>query len=121
MQLLEYKWEEKIGPVIYIRIKHTRLGLCFCHRMKERSVKFLGLEKYFCARCLGILLGGTFSFLLALVNFRIETWLAFLLMVPMVVDGATQMAFRESNNILRMATGGLFGVGMLFMIVNLIN
>ena len=53
--------------------------------------------------------------------FRPSLWVCFILMIPMVVDGAVQMFTRyESNNRRRFVTGFLFGYA-LFMIFAIIT
>ena len=110
---LDYFWDRRIGPVLVIRINEHNFGLCLCHRMKERSIWFFGLEKYLCARCLGILLGGLLGILLFRVLYQIPPIGAFLLLIPMLIDGFSQaFGWRDSTNQLRLITGFLFGLGM---------
>jgi len=54
----------------YKKMFNKELGFCLCHRLEERSIKFLGLEKYFCSRCLGILLGGFFGAILKIIGIK---------------------------------------------------
>lgn len=110
---IKYKWDEKIGPIFYIKIGNKNYGICFCHRIKERSIKFFGIERYLCSRCLGILLGGVFAISLHFLNYHLSFMLSILLTVPLLLDGFTQFFnFRHSNNALRLFTGILFGVGL---------
>ena len=42
--------------------------------------------------------------------------LSVLLLLPLIVDGVTQMIhLRKSNNLLRFVTGFLFGIGYLYL------
>ena len=54
--MFEFKWKERIGPIIYLS-KDKKYSLCLCHKNKNRTIKFLGFEKFLCSRCLGVLFG----------------------------------------------------------------
>lgn len=103
-----------LGPKIAVEVAGREVGLCLCHRRKDRSLPFLGLERWLCARCLGILLG---SLAAAVVVLHLGvalpwTW-GVALAAPLVVDWGTQfVGWRESTNGLRLATGILFGLAM---------
>jgi uncharacterized membrane protein len=91
-----------------------------CHQMPERSLIIAGYEMPFCARDTGIyfgcLLGALMPFMpLRRPAFVRSLWFCLLIMLPMAVDGVSQTIFdmRESTNALRLATGFLFGVGMV--------
>lgn len=88
-----------------------------CHRKPERSFFFRGHQFPVCARCTG--------FYIALVLYFIYTYyfyvdynpllltIAVLLLVPAGIDGTTQLfELRESNNILRLITGLMGGLGL---------
>lgn len=89
----------------------------FCAQTPSHSFFIAGYQVCLCARCLAIyssvLLGGL---LLALLRGRRDIgalgWRFWLLaMVPMALDGGTQLfGLRESNVALRLLTGGLFGL-----------
>jgi len=90
----------------------------FCHRIPERTFKLK--ERYFplCARCTGIWISGI-SFLLFVAFFPITydigklTLLAIVLILPMIIDGTTQLfGMRNSNNIIRFCTGLLGGISL---------
>ena len=113
----DYFWDEKIGPVLILNVKNKDYGLCLCHRKQERSVPFFGLEKYLCARCLGLFFGGCLGIALNQINFDLPPFLATLCLLPMLVDGFSQaFRIRESNNKLRVLTGFLFGFGLPSML-----
>lgn len=112
----ELKWETEIGPIFYLYFKKYKIGLCFCHRRKDRSIWFFGLEKIFCARCLGIFLGGLIAVVIYKNSIILPSSYAIVCIIPLVVDGLIQGFFqRESNNYLRLLTGGLFGIGFLML------
>jgi len=113
----DYFWDKKIGPIFIINIKNKNYGLCLCHRRPERSIPFFGVEKYLCARCLGLSLGGSLGIVLNQIDFFVSPILTLLLLVPMLIDGFSQaFQLRESNNKLRLLTGFLFGFGMPSML-----
>jgi uncharacterized membrane protein len=111
---IQFAWKEKIGPVMYITFRGKQYGFCACHHDPDRSVPFFGLEKYFCSRCLGIILGAVAGICLRVLHIQIPLLVALALMIPLVVDGGTQaLDLRMSNNYLRLATGFLCGLGIL--------
>ncbi|HLV99726.1 MAG TPA: DUF2085 domain-containing protein [Ktedonobacterales bacterium] len=96
---------------------HTYHGLC--DQVPSHSYYLFGHQVCLCERCLAIyttfLLGGL---ALAIVPRLRQTarplhwWLWLLLMVPMALDGGTQLlGWRESDLLLRTITGFLFGLG----------
>lgn len=96
------------------------LHFVLCHQKPERSFFWKGKQFPVCARCTGIYLG-YLSF--PLFNFEIihlSSWISILLSAPTLIDGLTQ-AFckRESNNVLRLLTGLLAGVGLMALVVNI--
>lgn len=98
----------------------TSLHFVLCHQKPERSFFWKGKQFPVCARCTGIYLG-YLSF--PLFNFEVislSSWISILLCVPTIVDGLTQ-AFckRESNNVLRLITGLIAGVGLMALVVNI--
>ncbi|MDO5835376.1 MAG: DUF2085 domain-containing protein, partial [Methanobacterium sp.] len=87
---IEYTMDKDIGPVIICNFLDKRVGLCFCHKNEERSIKFLKLEKFFCSRCLGVFFGFFIGAFLRIINIEISFYLFILLILPLVVDGTTQ-------------------------------
>ena len=114
---LEYAKYQDVGPVIHLQIKTTKLAFCLCHRQKDRSVEFFGLENYFCARCLGIILG-IISGAVSSIFFQSISYIFIIMMVvPLIIDGLTQsLGLRTSCNPLRLVTGVMFGYGMALLV-----
>ena len=116
---LEYNWDNSIGPILYITIKNRKIGLCFCHKKKDRSIPFFGLENVFCSRCLGIFLGFLIGLMISKFFLIISINWAILFTIPLIFDGFTQLLhLRESNNKLRFITGIFFGIGVVILIKN---
>lgn len=96
------------------------LHFVICHQKPERSFFWKGKQFPVCARCTGIYLG-YLSF--PLFNFELialSSWISILLSLPTIIDGLTQAYFkRESNNVLRLLTGILAGVGLMALVVNI--
>jgi len=93
-----------------------------CHQMFQRSLIFAGFEMPFCARDTGIYVGCLVGAALPLAGLKLprrlaSVWVCGLLMVPLAVDGVSQtiLDMRESSNLLRVATGLLFGFGMVYV------
>jgi uncharacterized membrane protein len=95
----------------------TRWRLLFrfmCHGIPERCLLLFGVPMPICARCVAIyvgLLAGLLLFpLLPLLRERFMRTVAFAALVPLGIDGLTQLAgLRESTNPLRIATGLVAG------------
>lgn len=107
-----------MGPTLIFKFKRTKIGFAFCHRRKERSIKMLGYTFPLCARCTGLWLGFGMGFLFRILGSHIPLIFAITLMLPLIIDGSTQhFGLRESNNLLRLLTGILFGIAthMLFL------
>jgi uncharacterized membrane protein len=91
-----------------------------CHQMPERSIIIGNVEMPFCARdtaiYIGCIVGALAPFAVKPPRFAKSLIFAGLLMTPMAVDGVSQTIFsmRESSNALRIITGFLFGVGMVY-------
>ena len=118
LKLLIFEWDTDIGPILFLNIENRSFGFCFCHRRKDRSIRFFGLEHFFCSRCLGILIGGTVGLVFVIFQYQIEIILSVLLMLPLIIDGFLQaFHYRESNNVSRLITGFLFGIGLQFFLV----
>lgn len=86
-----------------------------CHGRVERCIPLFGVPMPICARCAGIylgLLGGLALFrLIPLLRERLMRGIAIAAVVPLAVDGLTQLAgLRESTNALRIATGVIAGL-----------
>lgn len=89
-----------------------KLHVTFCHRKPERSFFWKAKQFPVCARCTGIHIGYiAFPFFMFNV-FVLNIYWTLALMLPTYIDGFTQ-AFckRESNNILRVTTGLMAGIG----------
>jgi len=115
----EFRWTRHIGPLLIIKYKKKRIGIAFCHRQKNRCLTISGHTSFLCARCIGILIGFLLYYIsISFFNLSLPLFVAFLLMVPLIVDGASQsFNFRISNNITRLITGMLFTPGLLSLLV----
>jgi len=110
---LFFENSEEIGPSIIIKAFNRTFGFCLCHRLEDRCIKYFGIENVMCSRCLGIWLGFLIGTSLFTLNFLISIQISILMIFPMLIDGFSQnFGFRESNNLLRLFTGLLFGIGL---------
>lgn len=122
LKLLRFEWDTDIGPILFLDIKNRRFSLCFCHRIKDRCIWFFGLEKYLCSRCLGIFIGWFIGLFLVLCQYQIWTIWSIILMLPLIIDGFLQaLLYRESNNLVRLTTGFLFGIGLQFFLAMIVE
>jgi len=92
--------------------------LFLCHRLPSRSFFYKGVQFPICARCTGICIGYVIGIILAFFN-ALPFFYAFILTIPMVVDGTGQLLNRWiSNNNRRLVTGILGGIGIVFMFIH---
>ena len=97
------------------------LELPICHRLPNRTFKIRNWYFPVCARCTGFYIGA-FSYFIYVYFFFVEytitlILIAFLMIVPTLLDGSTQLFdSRNSNNILRLFTGLIGGVGLAILI-----
>lgn len=105
----------------FARLIYTAFGFV-CHQRLERSFHLDGEQMAFCQRDTAIfaamLIGGlVFAAMrarLAPLSLRVLATLA----LPMAVDGLTQLVgLRESTWELRVLTGGLFGLGIVWLVL----
>jgi uncharacterized membrane protein len=92
-----------------------------CHRIPERTFNIRGHYFPVCARCTGFYIGA-FSYFIYVYFFYVQYTFtliifAILMMIPTFLDGFTQFfGSRESNNMLRLCTGLLGGVGLAILL-----
>jgi len=84
-----------------------------CHQLPERSFFLFGHQLPVCARCIGIYLGAFSGSFFARKNSP-PPWVLVAAVVPMALDGGTQLVFRESTNVLRFVTGLIAGFVVVF-------
>lgn len=99
------EWGDKIG----------------CHQMPERSFFFKGYQFPICARCTGVLIGELVALILLLCSIKIGFIVSLILLIPMGIDwGLQYLKILMSDNIRRLITGILGGVGMIYFYFNII-
>lgn len=102
-----------IGPYIKLTYCNHSITLCLCHKIPERSIRFFGIEKYLCSRCLGIIFGIICGMSFQYLGLSISLMNMLILSLPLIIDGITQaIGIRTSNNYIRIITGFLFGFGI---------
>ena len=119
---IRLKMDSRLGPVLVFESNRTKIGFAFCHRRKDRSLRISGYTFPLCARCTGLWLGFVLGLLVRVAGLHMPLIFAFVLMLPLTVDGFTQLAgYRESNNPLRLLSGTLFGIAtnMIFFSMRL--
>ena len=95
------------------------LGDATCHQKASRSLFINGNQMPVCSRDVGVYLGlsaGAFAFLA--VPRRYSMWWVLVLIIPLGIDGTVQLlSSYDSNNLLRLATGLMYGgvIGLLFV------
>lgn len=92
-----------------------------CHRIPDRTFKIRGYYFPVCSRCTGFYIAA-FSYFIFVYFFYVQysdllILLAILMLIPTFLDGFTQLiSLRESNNLLRLFTGLIGGVGLAILI-----
>lgn len=104
--------------------KTSKLNLLtpfICHRIPDRTFNIRGHYFPVCSRCTGFYIAA-FSYFIFVYYFYVQYTfmliiLAILMIIPTFVDGFTQfVGSRKSNNILRLFTGLMGGVGLAILI-----
>jgi len=114
---INYEWKKQIGPVLYINLFNKRIGLCFCHRKKNRCFKFRGYTFPICSRCCGLYIGIILSIILLWFFPIFNPYFSVLLLYPLMIDfGIQHLLNPEGNNIIRFSTGLLFSFGILMIL-----
>lgn len=89
-----------------------------CHQKEDRSFHINGQQMPVCHRCLGIYLGALFGFLSFIIYRDMKLSYFLISLLPMALDGGTQLiGLRESNYIIRLATGGIAGTACALFIM----
>jgi len=116
---ISLQFKPEIGPCIILHNNKKEYILCICHHHPDRSIPFLGIERFFCARCLGIIFGIIIGVFLLIFGYQIPFILAFIMIIPLIMDGFSQFfGFRESNNHLRLITGLSYGVATINYLIS---
>lgn len=121
MQIVVQDLDNVMDKKTKIWIFLMKIGALTCHQIYERSFTFKGYQFPVCARCTGIFLGNIIAIFLCLIKVRISLKICGLLILTMACDGLLQLfKIKESNNIRRLITGFLAGIGYIFLLVNII-
>ncbi|HET7436610.1 MAG TPA: DUF2085 domain-containing protein [Thermoanaerobaculia bacterium] len=93
-----------------------------CHGIVSRCLTLFGVPMPICARCTaiyaGLLIGLLAFWFLPAITEKAARFFAFAALVPMGIDGLTQLfGWRESTNELRIATGILAGFAFGFWVL----
>ncbi|MFH1125884.1 MAG: DUF2085 domain-containing protein [Candidatus Altiarchaeota archaeon] len=121
-----------VSPLLIQSADRTMLGVgalmynlvsvfMMCHQLPMRSIFIFGVQQAVCARDIGFYSGIVVAGLLFLYRtpefFRAKKFFL-LTLIPIALDGITQtlLNLRESNNLLRILTGFIFGFGFMFLI-----
>lgn len=92
-----------------------------CHQMYERSFVYKGYQFPVCARCTGIFIGQIIGLIMIILGLRVKSSVSVLLIMPMALDGIIQLVkIKESNNIRRVITGFIAGIGYITLLFNII-
>ncbi|MDQ3019444.1 MAG: DUF2085 domain-containing protein [Bacteroidota bacterium] len=98
-------------------MKVGEVQLVTCHRIPGRSFFFKKKQFPVCARCTGMYLGYLSFPFFTFDIIQISLTFTIVLIVPTLLDGLTQAYFnRESNNILRVTTGFVSGIGQMSLV-----
>lgn len=90
-----------------------------CHGIPQRCLEIWNVPMPICARCTaiyaGLLAGIALFLILPRISAHVARRILALAVVPMFIDGITQLAMlRESTNLLRIETGLLAGAAFAF-------
>ena len=89
--------------------------------MPSRSYFVFGYQFPLCARCMGILFGEILVCVFVSFDRFLDVLYAFGLILPTAIDGILQLkGFYESNNIRRLVTGVMAGIGIGYIIYDVL-
>lgn len=87
-----------------------------CHQMAERSFFFKGYQFPVCARCTGVILGEVISIVLIILKIKVDIRFAIAILLIMGFDWLIQyINILQSNNVRRLITGTLGGIGLTYI------
>ncbi len=101
--------------------------LFLCHKIPSRTFHYRGNPFPICSRCTGIFIGYIIATILLILSiffplFLIRFWISIILLIPMLLDGGIQyFTHYESNNIKRLITGLLGGIGIVFFLYYVVS
>lgn len=91
----------------------ARLG---CHQRPDRSFFVGGYQLPVCARCTGVTIGYIVAVVMIIVGVRLNwMWVLGLCGVMGLDWGIQRVGIKESNNIRRLITGIVGGIGVLYV------
>ncbi len=106
-------------------------GAMICHQLPTRTLLLNDMPLPVCARDTGIYIGMFVSLLYLYIKGRWKsdkppklslTLALCLLLIPMMLDGVSSyVGFRTTNNLIRVLSGGFFGMGIPFFLLPLAN
>jgi len=90
-----------------------------CHQRTERSFFMWGYPLGVCARCTFLYIGILFGMLLYPLRFGkgVSFKVVLIFGIPLIIDGVSQLFFRESTNEIRAFTGFLLGIILPFYLM----
>lgn len=87
-----------------------------CHQMADRSFFFKGYQFPVCARCTGVILGELIAIILIIFKLNMNILFSITLLLIMGFDWFIQyINLLESNNLRRVITGTLGGLGLTYI------
>ena len=114
---------KKINTPVFVSQEYNLniLTQFICHRIPDRTFSIRGHYFPVCSRCTGFYIAA-FSYFIFVYFFYVQytsilIFIAIMMIIPTFLDGFTQLlGSRESNNILRLLTGLIGGVGLAILI-----
>ena len=87
-----------------------------CHRMPERSFFIHGYQFPLCARCTGVLIGEILGIIMIILGIHLEWSLILAFILVMGADWFVQyIELVMSNNVRRLITGTMCGIGVTYV------
>lgn len=113
MEIVEHVLNKKDKKWLKLMELGNRIG---CHQKRERSFIYKGYQFPVCARCTGVIMGYFCLPVFILIPKKFRIVLALVCCAIMFLDWLIQyLKIKESNNIRRLITGVLGGVGSAYI------
>ena len=87
-----------------------------CHQMESRSFSLWGYQFPLCARCTGVLIGEILGIIMIILGIHLEWSLILAFILVMGADWFVQyIELVMSNNVRRLITGTMCGIGVTYV------
>lgn len=104
----------------WIKLMEFGANIWGCHQIPERSFTYKSYQFPVCARCTGLMFGYLIAFVMLVCGCSVPLRISVIFLLAMLIDGGLQyLKLLQSNNIRRVITGFLAGIGFINIIISM--